>query len=45
VTSKAPAVAAYRELEAGEPAPEFETWDRICDLYGWPQTFVADRTE
>jgi hypothetical protein len=18
----------------------FETWDRICKLYGWPQTFA-----
>jgi hypothetical protein len=21
--------------------PTFETWDRICNLYGWPQTFVG----
>ena len=20
--------------------PRFETWDRIYELYGWPQTFV-----
>jgi hypothetical protein len=25
---------------AGEPIHDFETWDRICKLYGWPQTFV-----
>ena len=31
----------YRELEAGERSPSFETWDRICKLYGWPQTFVG----
>ena len=29
----------YRELETGEGYPNFETWDRICKLYGWPQTF------
>jgi transcriptional regulator with XRE-family HTH domain len=32
----------YRELEAGERRPDFETWDRICKLYGWPQTFFGD---
>jgi hypothetical protein len=31
----------YRELEAGTRFPSFETWNRICDLYGWPQTFVG----
>ena len=31
----------YRKLEAGTRSPDFETWDRICKLYGWPQTFVA----
>jgi hypothetical protein len=30
----------YRELEAGTRSPDFDTWDRICKLYGWPQTFV-----
>jgi hypothetical protein len=30
----------YRELEAGIHSPDFETWGRICKLYGWPQTFV-----
>jgi hypothetical protein len=33
-------VREYREIEAGERSPTFETWDRICKLYGWPQTFV-----
>jgi transcriptional regulator with XRE-family HTH domain len=32
----------YRELEAGKRSPDFETWDRICKLYGWPQTFVQE---
>jgi hypothetical protein len=22
-------------------SPTFETWDRICKLYGWPQTFTS----
>jgi DNA-binding XRE family transcriptional regulator len=30
----------YRELEAGDRVPDFDTWDRICKLYGWPQTFM-----
>jgi DNA-binding XRE family transcriptional regulator len=31
----------YRELEAGERVPSWETCDRICKLSGWPQTFVT----
>ena len=27
-------VREYRELEAGTRYPTFETWDRICKLYG-----------
>ena len=34
-------VREYRELEAGKRRPTFEAWDRICKLYGWPQTFVT----
>ena len=34
-------VREYREIEAGERWPSFETWDRICRLFGWPQTFVT----
>jgi transcriptional regulator with XRE-family HTH domain len=30
----------YRELEAGERWPSFETYDRICKLFGWPQAFT-----
>jgi DNA-binding XRE family transcriptional regulator len=33
-------IREYRELEAGSRSPNFETWDRICKLYGWPQTFA-----
>ena len=34
--------AEYRSLEAGEPIHGFETWDRICKLYAWPQRFLGD---
>jgi predicted transcriptional regulator len=30
----------YRELEAGTAWPSFETYDRICKLFGWPQAFA-----
>ena len=33
----------YRELEAGECSPDFETYERICKLFGWPETFVGQR--
>ena len=29
-------VREYRALEAGEAVPDFDTWSRICKLYGWP---------
>ncbi len=32
-------IPEYRELEAGTPSPSFQMWDRICKLFGWPQTF------
>jgi predicted transcriptional regulator len=35
--------AAYRELEAGTRWPSFETYDRICKLFGWPQAFAWRR--
>jgi predicted transcriptional regulator len=35
-------IREYRELEAGARSPSFETWDRICKLFGWPQTFVGE---
>jgi len=34
-------VREYRELEAGARFPSFETWNAICKLYGWPQTFAG----
>ena len=30
-------VREYRELEASTRSPSFETWDRMCKLYEWPQ--------
>ena len=33
-------IREYRELETGVRSPGFETWDRICKLFGWPQTFA-----
>ena len=35
-------VREYRNLEFGETHPDFETWTRICKLYGWPQRFVGE---
>jgi len=34
-------VREYTELEAGACSLSFDTWDRICKLFGWPQTFVG----
>ena len=35
-------IREYREIEGGARVPSWETWDRICKLYGWPQTFVSE---
>ena len=32
-------IREYRELEDGKRSPSFETWDRTCKTFGWPQTF------
>jgi hypothetical protein len=32
----------HRELEAGARWPSWQTFDRICKLFGWPQTFVGE---
>ena len=32
----------YRELEADTRFPTFETWDRMCRLYGWSQASSSD---
>jgi predicted transcriptional regulator len=34
-------VREYRALEAGARSPSFETWNRICKLYAWRQTFAG----
>ena len=34
-------VREYQEVEAGERWPNRETFNRICELYGWPQSFVG----
>jgi hypothetical protein len=34
-------VREYREIEAGDRTPSLDTYRRISELYGWPQTFVA----
>ncbi len=34
-------IREYRALGAGDVYPDFETWDRICKLNGWPQTFMG----
>jgi DNA-binding XRE family transcriptional regulator len=35
---------AYRSFEAGEAAPNYATYERICALFGWPQTYVKRGT-
>ena len=34
-------VPEYREIEAGDRTPSLDTYRRISELYGWPQTFVG----
>jgi hypothetical protein len=34
-------VRAYREIEFGDRIPSQGTYERISELYGWPQTFVG----
>ena len=34
-------VREYREIEAGGRTPSPSTYERISELYGWPQTFVC----
>jgi len=34
-------VREYQEVGAGERWPNGETFNRICELYGWPQSFVG----
>jgi transcriptional regulator with XRE-family HTH domain len=32
----------YREIEAGDRTPSPSTYERISELYGWPQPFVSE---
>ena len=32
--------AKYRAIEAGTTWPDFDTWDRMCKLFGWPQSLA-----
>jgi hypothetical protein len=34
-------VREYREIEAEDRMPSLNTYRRISELYGWPQTFVT----
>jgi hypothetical protein len=34
-------VREYREIEAGDRTPSLDTYRRVSELYGWPQTFVV----
>jgi hypothetical protein len=36
--TEAPSAARLEDLAAW---PDFETWQRICKLYGWPRTFAS----
>jgi transcriptional regulator with XRE-family HTH domain len=36
-------VREYREIEAGERWPNGKTFNRICELFGWPQTRIEGR--
>jgi Helix-turn-helix domain len=36
-------VREYREIEAGDRIPSPITYERIAELFGWPQTFVGVR--
>jgi hypothetical protein len=38
-------VRDYREIEAGDRAPSPDTYQRISELYGWPQTYAGRPTE
>ena len=37
---RAGASSGVPRTEAGTRSPDFDTWNRICKLYGWPQTFA-----
>ena len=34
-------VREYREIESGDRTPSPGTYERISELYGWPETFTV----
>jgi predicted transcriptional regulator len=34
-------VRELRRLEAGEVYPDFETWERMVDVFEWPTSFAS----
>jgi DNA-binding XRE family transcriptional regulator len=34
-------VREYREIEAGERDPDFETWRQMCEVFEWRLAFVG----
>jgi hypothetical protein len=39
-----PEPSQYRELQASDCYPDFDTYDRICKLFGWPETYAGRAT-
>ena len=37
-------VREYREIEAGDRTPSLSTYERISELFEWPQTFERPRS-
>ncbi len=33
--------STYLEIEDGTRWPSFETYERICDSFGWPRAYVG----
>jgi transcriptional regulator with XRE-family HTH domain len=36
-------VREYQAIEAGDRTPSLDTYRRISELYGWPETFVGGK--
>ena len=34
-------IRTYRGARGRRALTELEMWERICELFGWPQTFVT----
>ena len=34
-------VREYREIEAGTKPPDWDTYERVCELFGWPRSFAT----